>query len=404
MATPAITAKNAAPGVDGAEWRATLVAMLRPVFVLSCLFASLGGLACDTLFLTRPPIDLDDDDSPIGRCTGATVSAGDPVAMVTPRTRHAAALLADGRVLIAGGHDNSYLAISSAELFDPASATFASTGAMATPRQDFTLVALRDGRALAIGGFQNDGGSVRGTELWDDGTWSPGPELPEPRTGASAFVAGDGRVIIFGGQNNAESYPQRVLIFDPSDDTLASTSSDVVPARGAATAHTLADGRALMIGGYYTSALADVDVIFADGRATSGPAIPGARRSACAANDDVGDALVFGGYAGGALTDVQRFDAAGSQWSAAAPLPTARYACEAVTLSCAALVCGGVDTPTCDAYDFATGAFDGGVADIGTEFDFTMTALGDDRVLIAGGVLGDDLENVQAAARVLTLQ
>ncbi len=38
----------------------------------------------------------------------------------SPRTRHAAALLIDGRVLLAGGHDNSYLAIGTTELFDPA--------------------------------------------------------------------------------------------------------------------------------------------------------------------------------------------------------------------------------------------------------------------------------------------
>ncbi len=378
--------------------------MQRIVIALSCLLASLAGAGCDTLFLTRPPIDLDEDDDPLGECTGATVAAGEPITMGAARTRHAAALLADGRVLIAGGHDNSYLAIASAELFDPASATFAATASMATPRQDFTLVALDDGRALAIGGFQNEGGSVRGTEIWDNGAWSAGPDLPEPRTGAAAFVADDGRVVIFGGQNNAESYPQRVLIFDPRDDSLSSTSSDVVPPRGSSTAHALADGRALMIGGYYTSALDAVAVNFADGRARQGPAIPGARRSACAANDDVGDALVFGGYAGGALSDVQRFDAAADQWRAAAPLPTARYGCEAVTLSCAALVCGGVDTTTCDALDFATGAFDADVADIGTEFDFTMTALGDDRVLVAGGVRGDELENVQRSARVLVLR
>ena len=70
------------------------------------------------------------------------------------------------------------------------------------------------------------------------------------------------------------SYPQRVLVFDPADDSLTATSSVVSEARGAHTAHPLADGRALMIGGYYTSVLDDVDVIFADGAREPGPAIP----------------------------------------------------------------------------------------------------------------------------------
>ena len=382
--------------------------------------ALLSLSACDTLFLEAPPRELDDDPppmegegegsegegegEPVALCGGATIEVGPELPMGSARTRHAAALLLDGRVLVAGGHNNSYVAIPSAELFDPQSGAFAATGAMATPRQDFALVALKDGRALAIGGFQSVGGSVQGTELWQDGVWTPGPDLPEPRHNASAVVTDDGRVIIFGGADNAVAYPQRVLIFDPADDSLTMSASDVSAARGAHTAHTLADGRSLMIGGYYTSPLADVDVVFADGRASPGPAIPGPRRSACAANDDVGDALIFGGYAGGALADVQRYSAGANTWSAAAPLPSARSACKAVTLSCAALVCGGVDVTSCDAWDFAAEGFAPAVAELGAEFDFTMTTLGDDRVLVTGGVLGDGIANVLGTARILTLR
>lgn len=395
--------------------RAALLSLL-----LSPLLPAIA--ACDTLFLAPPPRDLEDEPLPmegegegegaegegegeaVSLCGGASVEVGADLPMASARTRHAAALLSDGRVLVAGGHDNSYTAVASAELFDPTSGAFAATGTMATPRQDLALVALKDGRALAIGGFQSDGGSVQGTELWEDGAWTPGPDLPEPRHNASAFVADDGRVIIFGGADNAIAYPQRVLIFDPTDDSLAMSASDVSTARGAHTAHTLADGRALMIGGYYTSPVANVDVIFADGRASPGPAIPGPRRSACAANDDVGDALVFGGYAGAALTDVQRFSNSANTWSPAAALPTGRFACEAITLSCAALVCGGVGTTSCDAWDFAAQGFAPAVAEVGAEFDFTLTALGDDRVLVTGGVLGDGLENVLGTARILTLR
>ena len=52
--------------------------------------------------------------------------------MADGRVYHTATLLADGRVLVAGGGDNGGYADSSscdsAEIYDPATGTFASTG------------------------------------------------------------------------------------------------------------------------------------------------------------------------------------------------------------------------------------------------------------------------------------
>jgi hypothetical protein len=77
---------------------------------------------------------------------------------VTARAWHTATLLPDGRVLVAGGSDGpdtpptAKNVLASAELFDPTSGTFSPAGSMATPRQFQSAVLLADGRVLIAGG------------------------------------------------------------------------------------------------------------------------------------------------------------------------------------------------------------------------------------------------------------
>ncbi|HEV8596816.1 MAG TPA: kelch repeat-containing protein, partial [Candidatus Dormibacteraeota bacterium] len=66
-----------------------------------------------------------------------------------PRWLHAAARLADGRVLVAGG--GAYTP--TAELYDPATNRWTPTGSMSVDRYDFTATVLRDGRVLVVGGY-----------------------------------------------------------------------------------------------------------------------------------------------------------------------------------------------------------------------------------------------------------
>src|SRR5688500_6695323 len=69
----------------------------------------------------------------------------------TGRSVHTATLLADGRVLVAGGRVNG-TADASAELYDPATATWSATDSLDTARALHTATRLLDGRVLVVGG------------------------------------------------------------------------------------------------------------------------------------------------------------------------------------------------------------------------------------------------------------
>jgi diguanylate cyclase (GGDEF)-like protein len=81
--------------------------------------------------------------------------------LLVPRFHHAAVLLRDGRVLIVGGigvGGTGRSTPTSAEVFDPRSGTSALTGRLAVGRpQDPTLTVLADGRVLVAGGTESTG-------------------------------------------------------------------------------------------------------------------------------------------------------------------------------------------------------------------------------------------------------
>jgi N-acetylneuraminic acid mutarotase len=139
--------------------------------------------------------------------------------MAVPRALHQATLLPDGRVLMSGGlGETSSPGPERAEVFDPATGTFGPAGDLHAGRSLHSAVLLTDGRVLVVGGVANPGdrAAVTLTELFDPATnaWTSGPTLQTAWPGATATLLGNGKVLVFGGEN-AGGFPEpTALLFE----------------------------------------------------------------------------------------------------------------------------------------------------------------------------------------------
>jgi hypothetical protein len=127
----------------------------------------------------------------------------------------AAAVLADGRVLIAGGGSNTLGPSANAILFDPASFTYKLLPSMSTARAGLALVALKNGLVLAAGGLGAGTGPLRSSELFDPASnrWVPGPSMSAYHVGPGAALLADGQVLVAGG--TGQSYVSE--LYTPGD-------------------------------------------------------------------------------------------------------------------------------------------------------------------------------------------
>jgi len=142
--------------------------------------------------------------------TGRFSATGDTVDFHTAPT---ATLLADGKVLIAGGDLGDGSDISSiAELYNPDVGAFTLTGRLTVPREGHTATLLSDGTVLIAGGHGgvpvSSGGydNLSSTELYDplSGSFRAGSSMSTGRESHGATLLSGGDVLITGG---VEYYP-----------------------------------------------------------------------------------------------------------------------------------------------------------------------------------------------------
>lgn len=163
------------------------------------------------------------------------------------RDFHQAVLLADGRVLVADGRVAGGFPTKTVEIFDPASGSWSFTKAMLNPPGG-NLVLLADGRVLAAGGDEQKAANC---ELYDPGTgtWSVTGSLNIGRGGFEATRLNDGRVLIVGGTSpTMGGFIAQCELYDPTIG-IWSLSGVLNGPRGFHEQVLLSDGRVLVAGG-----------------------------------------------------------------------------------------------------------------------------------------------------------
>jgi hypothetical protein len=340
--------------------------------------------------------------------------------MTTPRYQHTSTVFTDGplkgKVIVAGGtlvqlSQPNMVEISplaTAELYDPKSGTWATTGTMNKPRAGHTATLLKTGRVFVVSGAADD------PELYDPsaGTWA-WSKTPLPfqhgGTGHTATLLPDGRVLIAGGNYGTSMMPaaQRATdIYDPTTDTW-SPGPTMLYYRIGHTATLLSDGTILVAGGTGSNTgpagmtmLDAVEVLSPSAQiGVLGTPMKKARSGHVAVTMSDGTIFVIGG----GDPSFERYSPQTAEWTQAGNLLTDRKGFTADALGNGwILVAGGQSgaalAPT-EIYDPSAQQSTQGPPLVTPRYDHTSTMLPDGSVLVAGGwtsnAAGDEIADAE---------
>lgn len=328
------------------------------------------------------------------------------------RDNHTATQLQNGKVLVAGGakchtENNVFVCqyFDSAELYDPATGTWSSTGNLNTARADHTATLLPNGKVLVVMGGNNSG-ILNSAELYDPatGTWSYTGNLNTARFGHTATLLLNGKVLVAGGVNNWSL--NTAELYDPATGAWSSTDN-LRQERFNHTATLLPNGKVLVVGGEFLVGAFDGANVVTDSAEIYDPATGTWTNTG---NLNIGRTghtatLLLSGkvlVAGGAVepsfnttNSAELYDQSTGTWSYTGNLITDRILHKATLLpNGKVLVAGDINTPnSAELYDPATGTWNI-TANLNTgRARHTATLLPNGKVLVAGGTNADNTLN-----------
>ena len=351
-------------------------------------------------------------------CGGPTANGG-PIAgqTTTEGLQHATTtLLPDGRVLAAGGSregpgpnalsedSNAPIGLRSAWLFEPATGGWFETGSMTQGRSGHTATLLADGRVLAVGGcdfgipgntYESSGQlDVFSAEIYDPpaGQWRATGSLAFGRCHHTATLLPDGRVLVVGGWlADPCGFPE---VFDPTSGTWAVASQLRTP-RFDHTATLLSDGTVMIAGGRWdVGPPTPSDLCVASGGAPR--AEPGSTIDGIVVELE-GGAEIEGGHP--ELDTIELYDPETGRWTSGSPMSGRRSGATATPLADGrVLVAGGFYAgmlKSADIYDPATGSWTPAAPMTTGRSGHAAIPLHDGAVLVVGGCFFDHLVSTE---------
>jgi hypothetical protein len=301
--------------------------------------------------------------------------------MANARTGHTATLLSDGRVLVVGGGAGA-----TAEIYDPTAGTWSATGSLNAIRQGQTASLLQNGMVLVAGGCCTTGDvpgysepvseALTSAELWNPATgqWTLTGNMVNMHAYHTANVLSNGNVLVAGGTSlQLPPGPETVdaaEIYNAASGTWTAVGG-LIAARYFDTASLLIDDQVLVAGGNgggCCSGLSSAELYSPSAQSWQEmPAMnTGVYEQAAAVLAGSTEALVSGGYsccnsANSTTATAEIFNINTETWSLTASMNQARYSHTLTTLSdgtvlaAGGLVSGGGTTTLASAERFYNG-------------------------------------------------
>ena len=332
-----------------------------------------------------------------------------------------ATLLANGKALVTGGDGGGTAdftgGLATAELYDPSTGSFTSTGHMTTARFSHTATRLPNGRVLVTGGLGDAGvfpaehapPVSSSAELYDPaaGIFLATGSMATPRVLHTATLLPNGKVLIVGGiQNSSDGFPHfgdgsnTAELYDPATGSFTPTGSMVTP-RYAHTATLLPNGKVLVAGGISQQNISGSPFVANSTAELYDPATSAfepansmgtvrAEHTATLLSD--GKVLIAGGLSditdsGVGIVAAEIYDPKLGSFSPTGNMETARVEHTATLLPSGKVLVagGGLNSSTTEVYDSATGSFTAtGTMQTG-RVAHTATLLQNGKTLLAGG-------------------